>query len=1271
MNSYPSELLNQLAPVMFVAGLEDLTLQPPQTPTRTTAPQDPFAALSTRLREVLLSQRKAAIWQPEKNRTFKVLLADKDMRFPPRKVEDPQTHTMHSPLSPLTPTSPMYPDGLISPFWIRKHTTLVPAVFVIFMRIYESPVQQPRSPLDVPDADREREREVEERRRDTELASDIAQRKKHMNEYGVKLTVVLLASRRMLDDPALDARLTFIRRQSGLDPRAALFVLSPVSQAEIGDFVRSLQDALYEPAVEYYTNHSKRVRRKRNKHSQTASSYPLPMSPIGAAGTTPRPLRPEGWTVRYEYKMACFAEFRGEDEIALKHYQDAYSSLLIMFGSTAILPPRTKRWSEARVLADCINVKICKLYLYNNEHSLALAHHNSHIRRFADFCRGWGVGEETFEFWAWLARQHRILAELLEEGTKSTLKIPSHFRTPSQTAALIAAHTLDSSTSQRTLMEAETQRLLGVNPMQALQHPGFYYYMAARCTERRRERFLSALESETATATPAYATEKKVDHLAVMVELYTKAHDNFKHFRTAGNQGHDRFILWIVNKIAETYCMQRKYQVAVRFFERIARTYRHEGWTSLLLPLLLTWYQCAQQLGDMELSVRLLIEMLSHGAGYRRDDPDAMQEDLMAVLKSTVPSSTNKPLVIEPSESEPILESCIVFWKPDVNVGEAAPFQISLTAPSGVSMSALPFTTLTVEFSADIPPIVVQHSLGDNGQALSQVRKIDLGLISISASPQKDKLEARVVEGVLRWGPGHTVVLAGALLSDTPRTLSIIKVELTLQEGSWTIQFPLQLIKPRHRHPIISRWLVSSQPPRFTPITWESYSELHIHHRPHKIQVSLAHHAPAYLGEEYPIVVEVCNTDERELDMVMDVLLQPTEYDEAVNYISVDDQRSSSLIKGVSLGVIPPGASLLKTIYLCSSGVAGDRTIDISVQSRSTATPEPSSPASPSLSADISLVDKGETLQTLVVSAVEAFKLEHDVTYRRSLRPQPGPSDLRTFDADYWDDRDGGEAIVASTFVCSGPSSVAVEAIKLIREDGAYAKVVDCSVEDDTDVLAEWLPGDEFCGSCRVSLAPGDELEEDEGIPGPGAYEITWRRVLLDGERGSPSTSRFSLPPLRPPTDGLIALLDTPPIARLHEPITIRLTIRNRHPSRSANVTVHLETEATDSFVVAGLRSGRLPILLPGTEEQILWRLIPIECGYVKVPRIRVVDRRRAVEQAQGGQGPLPDSESEADAVRIVDIRWDVKDASASVKTARISMDDSTRKGEPIILVVP
>ena len=41
-----------------------------------------------------------------------------------------------------------------------------------------------------------------------------------------------------------------------------------------------------------------------------------------------------------------------------RHYQDAYTTLMIMFGSTAILPPRTKRWAEAKVLADTINFKV-------------------------------------------------------------------------------------------------------------------------------------------------------------------------------------------------------------------------------------------------------------------------------------------------------------------------------------------------------------------------------------------------------------------------------------------------------------------------------------------------------------------------------------------------------------------------------------------------------------------------------------------------------------------------------------------------------------------------------------------------------------------------------------------------------------------------------------------------------------------------------------------------------------------------------------------------
>ncbi|KAG6857740.1 hypothetical protein H0H87_004156 [Tephrocybe sp. NHM501043] len=585
MNSYPPELLAQLAPVMFVAGIDAGTTSQPPTPTSSKSSRDDFALLASRLREALQAQRKVAVWQPEKAKTFQVILVEKDIRFPPRKLvppEDPTYSAAHSPLSPLTPSSPLHPDGLIAPIWIRKHTYLVPSVFVMFLRIYEFPPSgAAASPLDAPDLNREREKEMEERRQDMELAAEVAQRKKGTNERGIKLTVVLMASRKMLDDPTLDTRLTFIRRQSGLDSRAALFVLSPVSQSELGEFVKSLQQALYEPALEYYTAHSKRVRRKRNRHSQ--ANHPIPLAGVS---NIPRPLRPEGWTVRYEYKMACFAEFRGEDEVALKHYQDAHSMLVVMFGSTAILPPRTKRWAEAKVLADCINLKITKLYLYNNEHALALSHHNTHVRIFSDFSRGWGIGEETFEYWSWIARQYRVLAELLEQGTRTTLVIPVH--------RPIIANAATSLPNGRALaasaLETETIRSLGINPSHALQHPGFYYFMAAKCTETRRERFLAALEIENSQKVPAsspgFSNEKKVDHLTIilevrpfscmppslvvdfiMLQLYTKAYELFKKHTVVDPQNltQSRLTLWIAYRIALTYYESAKHDMAIRF----------------------------------------------------------------------------------------------------------------------------------------------------------------------------------------------------------------------------------------------------------------------------------------------------------------------------------------------------------------------------------------------------------------------------------------------------------------------------------------------------------------------------------------------------------------------------------------------------------------------------------------------------------------------------------------------------------------------------------
>ena len=111
----------------------------------------------------------------------------------------------------------------------------------------------------------------------------------------------------------------------------------------------------------------------------------------------------------------------------------------------------------------------------------------------------------------------------------------------------------------------------------------------------------------------------------------------------------------------------------------------------------------------------------------------------------------------------------------------------------------------------------------------------------------------------------------------------------------------------------------------------------------------------------------------------------------------------------------------------------------------------------------------------------------------------------------------------------------------------------------------------------------------------------------------------------------------------------MKLTARNNHPSRTAVVTVHLEPDASDGFVVAGLRSGRIPMLLPETEVTLFWKLIPVECGFVKVPKIKVIDRRKAIVppgQEPPAPPPEPGSDAEGDIVKLVDIRWDGRSES-------------------------
>jgi len=74
-----------------------------------------------------------------------------------------------------------------------------------------------------------------------------------------------------------------------------------------------------------------------------------------------------------------------------------------------------------------------------------------------------------------------------------------------------------------------------------------------------------------------------------------------------------------------------------------------------------------------------------------------------------------------------------------------------------------------------------------------------------------------------------------------------------------------------------------------------------VKHRTHHLRLAFHHHAPAYLDEDYPIDIEVTNTDIRDLQVSISLLLQPLEIEDVgmsvvyINEIFVTDGSCSEL----------------------------------------------------------------------------------------------------------------------------------------------------------------------------------------------------------------------------------------------------------------------------------------------------------------------------------------------------------------------------------------
>ena len=170
-----------------------------------------------------------------------------------------------------------------------------------------------------------------------------------------------------------------------------------------------------------------------------------------------------------------------------------------------------------------------------------------------------------------------------------------------------------------------------------------------------------------------------------------------------------------------------------------------------------------------------------------------------------------------------------------------------------------------------------------------------------------------------------------------------------------------------------------------------------------------------------------------------------------MNWIVVEDIRSSSLIKGIELGVLEPGVTIVKILHLFNTGASGDRMIDISIQSRVVIAGKHESDLEgdreddeddEDFDGETSSDDSMEHLHMIVIPTTNPFKLSHSVVYRHASDPWAGLANLETFDQTFWDDRRGGQALVTATLSCVGPWSLNIESLRLERQVSAIPRFV-------------------------------------------------------------------------------------------------------------------------------------------------------------------------------------------------------------------------------------
>ncbi|KAF3165005.1 hypothetical protein TWF225_001313 [Orbilia oligospora] len=920
MEAYPPEYFTTPLPLLVVAGLgntESHTALPPypllENATLISC-DEPLvnSKVGEDLLQYFLKSSADSGWKgtikrggrPPNSSAFRVAAVGRNFALPPRKanppfsesgatspleVMSPKTPTsagfpkrpLHSPISPLTPDSPLYPDGVFSHIWLRKHLYLQPCAFVSFHEFAVVPAAQ-------------------EEAVDRSLAASINEMKRAFlaDPRKIKFAVVLIAQKTLLEAPSIENRFAMIRRLTSLDTKNSLFFLpAKASSVELQQLAKSVELSLTPTAIEFYRELSKHARRKRSR-----SSAPVATVPPSSMSQT---LSNTGWTVRYEMKLALFAEFRAEMDAAIRHYETAYEALLEVFETTNNWSPR---WNDIRLLADVMAARTIRCYIYFENGTLAARRWETHRRRMADILDRKGAGTSTYGWAAWEARWAVIMATIVH-GSKIFTPDPKANDIPHFYAPIDKSIKVDER----------------VSAIEHLHHAGFYWMMAVSFSKLHKRRVDRLPESDSPVdlyLVKAPEEEQQVDLLSATIRYLNAGAATFV------EKGQSRLRSRVLFELAQLEMSRENWQVALDSLKIGLRSWRADRWTPEILKEALTLARgCALKISDAASVLTTSLEL------HSKVLPDGTQvpelSSCLTDIEGGVQGETT--LAIRAPDILPVISAEYAFLATEVSVGELAISQLVLKSQAQSGSPHLTLHEVKVEYKGMLKSLVIRHEIVEGASDFQDMKS---KLKEITPSDGKKAY----VEGVadLALNPGQIKVFELSSPLREHGDVRVTSITLTLRGEGYDIDL---IIDIDDYNPLLLKtkkayvWKYTNSVLTKVPLKTYRPMYLKILPRPPRLMVKILRlDDPVYIGEPIRIALGVVNEEDEEVDSRMKIRILG--YPDEIPLITWDRTETSDAIEDdpetpYQLGRIAPSEEIRRSFTIPSAVLEAEVSLEV------------------------------------------------------------------------------------------------------------------------------------------------------------------------------------------------------------------------------------------------------------------------------------------------------------------------------------------------------